>query len=214
MVRKPTKSRRPPVAPEYMSWQSMKGRCLNPKDDAYQDYGGRGITIHMAWRRSFQAFLADMGPRPKGTTLDRYPDNDGNYEPGNCRWATLSEQNKNTRRARRLTFNGETLSLVDWEKRVGVDAMTIERRQRAGQTPEQCLRPADSKSRGGQKLPVITFRGETLTMNALADRLGMDARTLKERLSWGLSIEECCRPGLRKKRGVARLRAAGEGYRK
>lgn len=87
--------------PTYKSWDSAKQRCFNKNDDHWAGYGGRGITMCEAWRSSFNAFLADMGERPKGTTLDRYPDNDGNYEPGNCRWANPTEQCQ-TRRPRRL----------------------------------------------------------------------------------------------------------------
>lgn len=74
----------------------MRARCRNPRLREYPLYGGRGITVCDRWARSFPAFLADMGPRPAGTTLDR-KDNDGNYEPGNCRWGTRTEQSRNQR---------------------------------------------------------------------------------------------------------------------
>lgn len=74
----------------------MLNRCENPKNDSYEDYGGRGITVCERWHK-FENFLEDMGERPEGMTLDRWPDNDGNYEPGNCRWTTRLEQNNNCR---------------------------------------------------------------------------------------------------------------------
>ena len=92
--------RREQPSREYNSWNMMLSRCTNPKQISFKNYGGRGIMVCSRWL-SFENFLADMGPRPLGTSLDRFPDNDSHYKPGNCRWATAKEQRANQRPARR-----------------------------------------------------------------------------------------------------------------
>jgi hypothetical protein len=85
---------------EYRSWYAMLQRCLNPKNGRFSSYGGRGIKVHEPWRK-FDNFLADMGPKPtRRHSIDRWPDNDGDYKPSNCRWATNAEQNAHRQRDR------------------------------------------------------------------------------------------------------------------
>jgi hypothetical protein len=89
--------------PEHNTWVRMRQRCYNENHDNYRYYGGRGITVCERWQSSFENFFADMGPRPSPAhSIDRI-NNDGNYEPGNCRWATRSEQMKNTHRSKTYT---------------------------------------------------------------------------------------------------------------
>ncbi len=115
----------------YHSWSSMKTRCTNPSRDVWLRYGGRGISVCEQWsgRDGFKTFLRDMGPRPKGTTLDRI-DNDGNYEPKNCRWATNAEQSANTSRSHRVTIGDVTDTVSGWAARLGIDNKMLWRRMK------------------------------------------------------------------------------------
>lgn len=100
---------------EYATWKRIKDRCTNTKNPKYASYGGRGIAVCERWKNSFLAFLEDMGPRPSANhSIDRFPDNDGNYEKSNCRWATVVEQANNTRTNRLFTFYGKTMTMAQW----------------------------------------------------------------------------------------------------
>lgn len=115
----------------YYSWLCMKQRCLNPKDPRYKDYGGRGIKVDLRWM-GFINFRADMGPRPQGTSLDRFPNKDGNYEPGNCRWATPKQQQRNMRTNRLIEYRGEKLTVMEWAERFGIPRDTLRARIERG----------------------------------------------------------------------------------
>lgn len=104
--------------PTYKTWAAMKERCANKNSASWKYYGARGITFCKRWIR-FENFLADMGEKPRGMTLGR-KDNDGPYSPQNCEWQTLTQQNRNYSRNRKITFRGKTMVLMDWAKSLGV----------------------------------------------------------------------------------------------
>lgn len=129
---------------EYEIWCGIRKRCNNPKDRLFKYYGARGIKVCERWN-SFENFLADMGPRPSlKHSVDR-KDNDLGYEPDNCYWATKSQQMRNTRQNRLLTFDGVTLCATAWAERLGLSVHTVRRRIREGQSTEQVLRPPDRR---------------------------------------------------------------------
>lgn len=113
-------------SPTYKSWAAMKNRCDNPAADAYRYYGARGITYDVTWA-DFKTFLADMGERPSGTSLDRV-DGSLDYTPSNCRWSTRVEQARNKRNNRMLTHGGTTKCAAEWEHDLGMKPGTIYRR--------------------------------------------------------------------------------------
>ncbi len=138
--------------PAYRSWDSMKTRCLNPKCSKFAYYGGRGIRVCERWL-NFANFLADMGERPEGkTSLDRIDPN-GNYEPGNCKWATSAEQGEHRRNNIMVEAFGETKTLWRWgdDPRCAASRATLIRRIQRGWTGEAALlTPAKTRSRTGR----------------------------------------------------------------
>jgi hypothetical protein len=108
---------------EYEAWLRMNARCTNQNSKDYKNYGGRGITVCERWK-IFQNFFTDMGPRPNGYSLDRI-NNNGNYEPSNCRWATREQQNSNKRSNRNFTINGITGNMTQLAHHFGLTQRTV-----------------------------------------------------------------------------------------
>jgi len=122
-------------------WSSMKSRCNNKNSRMYHAYGGRGIQVCERWQASFEAFYADVGPRPSPKhSLDRI-DNDGPYCPENCRWVTQKEQNNNRQYHVYITCYGKTLNEGQWAERLGLPRTTIQRRRGLGYCGECILAP-------------------------------------------------------------------------
>jgi len=125
---------------EYRAWQTMRLRCTNPKNSAYPNYGGRGITVCERWMNSVEAFVADMGPKPSPRhELDRI-NNDGPYSPENCRWVTRKKNSRNRRSNRLLTFRGETRTLAGWCELLGLPRDTVRKRLVAGWSVDRALK--------------------------------------------------------------------------
>ena len=121
------------------TWANMIERCYNSESNTYYWYGARGVGMCERWQLSVADFISDMGmpPSPKHS-IDRI-DCNGNYEPGNCRWATQEEQNNNTRRSKLITWNGKTQSIRDWAKQYDVGAHGLSERLRRGWSMEKSL---------------------------------------------------------------------------
>ena len=124
---------------EYACWAAMKSRCLNVQNPQFNNYGERGIKVCDRWLNSFENFLFDMGKCPPGLTIDRI-DNDGDYEPGNCRWATMTQQSRNKRNNIWITINGETKVLTDWCNELDICRMTVSKRIKDGMSKEDAIR--------------------------------------------------------------------------
>lgn len=121
----------------YQSWSAMRDRCTLRTHPQWHRYGGRGITVAARWS-AFEAFLADMGIRPTGTSLERI-DNVRGYEPGNCRWATRTEQANNRDQNHLVTAHGETMTITQWARKTGVGKTTIRQRLAAGWPPASAV---------------------------------------------------------------------------
>jgi len=140
---------------EYGSWSNMRKRCNRPNDPQYADYGGRGITVCEEWE-SFENFYKDMGPKPTPKhSIDRI-DNDGNYCKDNCRWATQKQQNTNQRSNKRLSFNGETLTISEWADRLGISVSTLHSRLRLGWDAHRVLSTPSKEQRKRLSLDTIS----------------------------------------------------------
>lgn len=132
-------------SPTRKSWEAMIRRCTVAHDKDYPNYGGRGITVCERWLTSFPDFVQDMGVRPKGKTLGRV-DNNGAYEPHNCRWETAREQGNNRRSSRKITIGDRTLSIAELAAELRISPQTISYRLKAGWTAEQIADPRVDRS--------------------------------------------------------------------
>ncbi len=168
--------------PEYKVWSGMKRRCYNKNDKRYENYGGRGIIICSAWLASFWFFLQDMGSRPSELhSIDRI-DNDGNYEPNNCRWSTNKEQCNNRTSCIIIEYYGREQTLTQWCEELDLNYKTIRRRIIDFNWDVDRAFTEDTKW-------VYEFNGEKLTLREWSVKLNIPHSTLESRihnLKWPL----------------------------
>jgi hypothetical protein len=179
---------------EYRRWCHMKGRCCNPTDSQYAGYGGRGITVCQQWIDSFERFLDDMGPCPPKWTLER-KDVNGGYNPANCIWAPMKDQQNNRRNNHVLYFDGITLTVQQWAEKLKMPASAILARIRLKKPLEECLYPYNLRT--GRPYTsttsprnLIEFSGKSMTIAEWGREVGIGATTIRERLHRGWTVEE------------------------
>lgn len=172
------------VSTEYASWKAARARCENPKNPKYSDYGGRGITFCERWKL-FDNFIADMGLKPSPSYSIERKNVNGNYEPGNCIWATAKVQANNQRTNVMLTLNGKTQNMMQWSEETGIPYTSIIMRLRRGWSHERTL------TEPVKKAPILlSFRGQSKPATTWAKELGIHHNTVDQRLKKGWSVED------------------------
>lgn len=170
-----------------MVWRNIIRRCRDPKMQNFPRYGGAGIQVCDRWADSFQAFVEDMGLRPSPQhSIDRI-NNEGHYEPGNCRWATASEQLRNRSDNHWITFRGRTLVLEDWAKETGIKVGTLWRRLMVqGWSEERSLTEAP----GAAQRVFLEYKGRKLHLGEWGRVTGIPWATIRGRLRRGWTTEK------------------------
>lgn len=183
----------------------MKARCLNANLPNYHRYGGRGISVCGRWLVSFENFIADMGEKPDGMSIDRI-DNDGHYEPGNCRWATPKQQDRNKSTNAVLTHNGESRCVTEWAEVLNVSARALKHRMDRGWPVERILDVSGLHKGGGHgrsgrisKASGGTFvlQADSYIERAVCDKCGHSFDKIRLKKSAGKRVEAQC-PACRK----------------
>lgn len=183
-------------------WRQMNARCSNPNNQRWERYGGRGIVVCGRWKNSYLNFLADMGPRPEGATLERRQ-NDGPYAPENCYWATYTEQNRNTSQNRMVTLGNITKTVIEWCELTGINHAVLRSRLDQGWDVELALTtPQNPLLRKDRPRPhlrsTLTFNGETLTIKEWGARIGIKPEVIAMRVSREWSLADALSPTLRR----------------
>src|ERR1700748_3622937 len=180
---KMVKKRTRPAA--YVVWTMIKQRCYNKKHTHYDRYGGRGIRVCERWINSYDNFILYMGgPPPPRHTIERI-DNEGNYNPSNCRWATQKEQAQNRRNTVAIAFNGETMCLTEWAKKLNIGVTTLHWRIFKRKWP---IEKAFISGNSQQKM--ITHNGKTQSLVDWSRQVGIKKPTIAYRINAGWPLEK------------------------
>jgi hypothetical protein len=171
--------------PLWSIWKGIKQRCYSKGNRAYKNYGGRGIKMCDRWKKSFEAFCEDMGPRPEGYAIERI-DNDGDYEPGNCRWATQKEQCRNKRTNRLVEYNGKLLPVSLVAELVGISPYVIYYRLNRNWPEDKLFRLCQER----MPTETITYKGETAPIGSWAKKVGIHPEALRSRIRNGWTVEK------------------------
>lgn len=173
--------------PLYSIWLGIKQRCFNPKAKHYLRYGGRGITVCNKWVNSFESFVKDVGPRPTlEHSLDRYTDQNGNYEPGNTRWATKKEQSRNMSNNHLITHNNKTQCISAWAEELNMRPDVLQHRvYTLGWSWAKALDTSVKFQHSG----IFTYKGESKPLKELSKAKGVPYKTVRDRINKGWTIE-------------------------
>jgi hypothetical protein len=171
------------TSPTYHTWAGMVARCTNPKHRSYPQYGGNGIAVCKRWL-TFSNFLADMGEKPTGTSLDRIDSKKG-YAIHNCRWATSSKQARNKGNNRLLTHKGKTQCVAEWAEELGIPVPTLNDRLLSGWDDERALSTPAGTATNNSRSRMLTFGGKTMCVAEWARQIGIKPVALHQRLARG-----------------------------
>lgn len=176
--------------PEHRAWSHIKSRCFNQKVPEYKHYGGRGITMCQRWIDSFENFLADMGSKPsKLHSIDRI-DNNGNYEPSNCRWASFNEQANNKRSNRLVIINSKSKTMSEWATENGLNREIVHKRLRRGWSGESLI----ASPMQAQK---ISYCGKNASIPEWSEITGIKTATLYWRIKQKWPLDKALTKGAR-----------------
>jgi hypothetical protein len=172
--------------PEYQAWADMKSRCFNINIPSFKHYGGRGISVCSEWINSFETFYKDMGARPSPDhSLDRRNVN-GNYEPGNCRWATWVEQCRNQRNNLFVDYQGTKITLAELSEKTGISYPTLASRIARGMTGDESVDTPIPK----RNFKLYTLNGETKNCREWARHYGLNEKAVYYQVNKGMDIRE------------------------